>query len=147
MAEQNYSNHKVTPMGTILPVLAALIGGLLILAGLFYPNTTMGHCLLGTGALLNCLATSACMFVCRTYAVTLQDRIVRTETRVRLKEVLPAPLKDCVNTLTKKQLIGIRFASDEELPALTQKVLDERIESADAIKKLVKHWLADNDRV
>jgi hypothetical protein len=49
--------------------------------------------------------------------------------------------------MTLPQLIGLRFASDEEMPALVQQVLDERITKADEIKKRVKNWQADDLRV
>ncbi len=41
------------------------------------------------------------------------------------------------------QLVALRFASDEELPELARKVLDEKIEDRKAIKKLVKNWQPD----
>jgi hypothetical protein len=41
----------------------------------------------------------------------------------------------------------LRFAPDEELPELTRKVLDERIRSREAIKKLVRRWQADDLRL
>ena len=44
-------------------------------------------------------------------------------------------------------MVGLRFASDAELPELARKVLDENITKATPIKKLVKDWQPDTLRV
>jgi len=48
--------------------------------------------------------------------------------------------------LGRRQFVGLRFASDAELPALVRKVLDDRIADANAIKALVKTWRPDHLR-
>ena len=48
--------------------------------------------------------------------------------------------------LTIRQIIGLRFASDDEFNALAQKAAAENISEVD-IKKMVKNWKADNDRM
>lgn len=146
-APQNYDNHVVIPTKFIVVSLVFLAAALLATAGLMMPNTTAGHCLVGTGVMIHALAGVYGLLLMRTYATRLQDRIIRTEVRLRLAEVLPDELKGPAKKLTVKQLVGLRFASDEELPALTRKVLDENIDKADAIKKLIKNWQADNYRV
>jgi Family of unknown function (DUF6526) len=83
----------------------------------------------------------------RTFALTVQDRVIRLEMRQRLAEVLSADLRARIPELAPGQLIALRFASDEELPELTRKVLDEKIRSRDAIKQLVRNWQADHLRV
>ena len=45
--------------------------------------------------------------------------------------------------LTVGQLVALRFASDEELPELARKVLDEKLTDRKAIKKMVRNWQAD----
>jgi hypothetical protein len=45
-----------------------------------------------------------------------------------------------------RQIVGLRFASDEEFPALAQRAADEGL-SEDEIKKAVKSWRGDDYRV
>src|ERR1051325_4455831 len=54
----------------------------------------------------------------RSYATHLQDRIIRVEERLRLTAILPEPLRSRIGELTDSQFVGLRFASDAELPAL-----------------------------
>jgi len=144
---QNYENHVVFPTRLVALTVVFLISAVMATAGLLMPNTIAGHCLMGTGLLLNSISATLALLLARVYAVTLQDRIIRAEMRLRLAEVLPDELRTPAEKLTVKQLVGLRFASDAELPELTRKVLDENIVKADAIKKLVKHWQADHHRV
>jgi len=83
----------------------------------------------------------------RAFAVGNQDRIIRLEMRLRLERLLPAELKGRIGEFTPRQLVGLRFASDGELPALAKRVLDEKIPSDEEIKKLVKVWEGDYLRV
>ena len=61
--------------------------------------------------------------VARLMALTVQDRVIRLEMRIRLNEVLPSDLHSRIGELTPAQLIGLRFASDAELPELVRQVL------------------------
>jgi hypothetical protein len=79
----------------------------------------------------------------RTSVVTVQDRVVRLEMRLRLAGVLPPDLRPRIPEFTVDQLVSLRFASDAELPALARKVLDEKLNDRKAIKRLVKDWQAD----
>jgi hypothetical protein len=83
----------------------------------------------------------------RAFAVTVQDRIIRLEERLRLGALVASDLQPRIPEFTTAQLIALRFASDGELPALARRVLDEKIADGDAIKKLVTHWRADHLRV
>jgi len=83
----------------------------------------------------------------RQFATRNQDRVIRLEMRVRLKELLPSELRGRIGELSTSQLIGLRFASDAELPALVRRVLDERIDERTPIKKLVADWQPDFQRV
>jgi hypothetical protein len=82
----------------------------------------------------------------RMYAAKVQDRIIRLEERLRLRECLQDPLRSRIDELTERQLVAIRFASDEELPALVQKTLQNGLGAAE-IKKAIVRWRPDNFRV
>ena len=82
----------------------------------------------------------------RLFALTVQDRLIRLEMRLRMALVLPAEMRSRIPEFTVAQLVSLRFASDEELPALARKVLDEKINDRKAIKKLIKNWQPDELR-
>jgi hypothetical protein len=82
----------------------------------------------------------------RTFALRVQDRIIRLEERLRLGALLAEPLRSRIGSLTEQQLIGLRFASDAEVAALVQAALDENL-SGEAIKKRVTSWRPDFYRV
>jgi hypothetical protein len=85
-------------------------------------------------------------FVARLMALTVQDRVIRLEERLRMRALLPADLQPRIEDFSVAQLVALRFASDQELPALARKVLDEKIADQKAIKKLVTNWRADYQR-
>jgi hypothetical protein len=82
----------------------------------------------------------------RNYSLRVQDRVIRLEERLRLMSVLPEPLRSRIGELSVQQLIGLRFACDQELPGLVQRALDEKLSSAD-IKKSVVTWRPDYSRI
>ena len=144
---QNFDNHVVVPKTLFIAAVSILAGIILAVVGLFKVGTIAGACLIGTGVVLNGLATIFGLGVARSYATTVQDRIIRTEMHLRLHKILPSDLQERGEGLTMSQLIGLRFASDEEMPALVRKVLDENIEDRKPIKQMVKDWQGDYDRV
>lgn len=82
----------------------------------------------------------------RNYATRLQDRIIRVEERLRLSAILPERLRSRIGELTDTQVVGLRFASDAELPALMERALDEKL-SRTEIKKAITEWRPDYSRV
>lgn len=83
----------------------------------------------------------------RVFALAAQDRVIRLEERLRMREILPADLQARIPEFTREQIIALRFASDEELPALAARVLRENLQKRDEIKKLVTHWRADTHQL
>ncbi len=85
-------------------------------------------------------------FIARLFALTVQNRVIRLEMRLRLRELLPADLQPRIGEFQVGQLIALRFASDAELPALARKVLDDKITDKKTIKQMIQNWKADNLR-
>jgi hypothetical protein len=82
----------------------------------------------------------------RDRALAVQDRIIRLEERLRLHALLPVEDRTHINELSVKQLIALRFASDDELPALFRKTLTQNLEPK-AIKASIVNWRGDYHRV
>ena len=82
-------------------------------------------------------------FLARIMAVTVQDRVIRLEMRHRLKDTLPLDLQTRINDLTPQQLVALRFASDDEIPAMVREVLAGPLATQKAIKERVKVWQGD----
>ena len=144
---QSFDNHVVFPKTLFMAALPILVGSIMAVVGLFKVGTTTGICLIGTGVLVNGLATIFGLGVARNYATTLQNRIIRTEMHLRLEEILPDDLQADARTLSMSQLIALRFAPDEEMPELVRKVVTENIQDRKPIKQMVKKWQGDYDRV
>jgi len=144
--EQNYANHTVVPVGFMVQLAGCIVALGLGIAGAVM-DAASAPLLLGASLAVLSLSAAFIAVKTRTNALMVQDRVVRLETQVRLERVLPADLRDRARTLTLRQLVGVRFASDGELPGLVQKVLDENIQDSKSIKKLVKQWVPDHMRV
>jgi hypothetical protein len=93
--------------------------------------------------LLMSLAILGLFFYTRTFALTVQDRVIRLEMRLRLKKVLPPDLAGRILELDPGQLIALRFASDAEMPDLVREVLTNDIHDRDVIKRKIKDWQGD----
>ncbi|HUL32487.1 MAG TPA: DUF6526 family protein [Candidatus Eisenbacteria bacterium] len=140
MPEQNYANHvRWVPLYHffIVPVLVLNFG--YAVARLFHAGYSF-ELLVG---LLTALALLLFAFQARIFALTVQDRVIRLEERVRMEKLLPADLQPRIGDFSRAQLVGLRFASDAELPELARKVLSENVQQGKAIKQMVKSWRAD----
>lgn len=140
---QNFQNHaKIVPgyhyWATAFLVLPTLY--FLFLAVRHFSVQNLAMLLFAVGVIMIGLYA-------RVFPLGVQDRVIRLEERLRMDRVLPGDLKGRVGELTTGQLVGLRYASDEELPDLTRRVLDEGITDKKLIKQAVKSWRADHQRV
>ena len=139
---QTLRNHT-----RIVPLFHVGVFGILILNLLFglYHLYRAPGVEAGMPALL-AVALLGLAFYARVFALTVQDRVIRLEMQLRLKALLPAAMHSQIALLRPGQLIALRFASDQELPALTRAVLAEGIRDRQVIKKRIKNWQADHLR-
>jgi hypothetical protein len=144
---QNFDNHTFLPKPWFFTALLILASTLSAATGMIMLNSAVGAYLIGGGVVLNGFGGLLGLALLRGYAVRLQDRIIRTEMRARLESLLPAEDLGRIHDLTIKQMVGLRFASDAEMPELFRKVLDEDIQDATPIKKMVRDWQGDYHRV
>ena len=79
----------------------------------------------------------------RTQALTVQDRVIRLEMRLKLRGLLPPDLQPRISELTPRQLVALRFASDAELPDLVREVLAGKLATSKEIKMRVRSWQSD----
>ena len=140
---QNFSNHSrmVPPFHYVaLPIL--LVNFVSAVVGLFNGITF--------DASLHVLVAVALIIVAlfaRVFALKAQDRVIRLEMRLRMRELLPEDRQGRINDFTPSQMVGLRFAGDAELPELARKVLDENITKSTSIKKMITDWQGDYFRV
>jgi hypothetical protein len=145
--EQSYRNHR-----KFVPLYHFVTSGVLLL-NLVWTLYRLVRGLPGVPlfdrvlAVLVALALFSIYAYARLFALRVQDRVIRLEMRLRLARLLPPDLQPRIGELSTGQLIGLRFASDDELPELARKVLDERIRSREAIKQLIRRWEADHLRL
>jgi len=146
MAEkvQSYSNHaQVVPMYhyvTFLLLLATLIGSFVNL----YESLGDSSRIYSASLLVALtLVTLFLYFFARLFALKAQDRAIRAEEQLR-HYVLTGRLLD--SRLTVQQIVGLRFASNDEFVALAQRAADQNL-PAKEIKQAVRAWRADTHRV
>lgn len=142
MKQQNYENHsKIDPAYHVGIALLSLIT--LILTITFFVKNVGTETLLSFVVLFVVLTIILIGVKLRTYALQLQDRIIRTEESFRYYRLTGNP-PDA--GLSMKQMIALRFAPDEEFPGLVERTLTENLTAKD-IKKTIQNWRADHHRV
>ncbi len=82
----------------------------------------------------------------RTYPLKVQDRVIRLEERIRLQALAPAEWHTQIYKLSEDQLIGLRFAADEEVVELAKQALEGNL-SRKQIKERIKDWRPDEWRI
>jgi hypothetical protein len=144
MEEQSYKKHA-----QVVPMFHMVLFGLIVIA--FVGSVAnlyrhIGEKGIRTTVVLLVIITFAMIlqfFFSRVFPLKAQDRAIRAEENLR-HFAMTGKLLD--HRLNIKQIIALRFASDEEFVELARKAADQGL-SMDDIKKSVKHWRPDYDRV
>lgn len=87
-------------------------------------------------------STIMLFFFSRVFALKAQDRAIRAEEQLRHFALTGRRLDP---RLTVRQIVGLRFASDDEFASLAARAASENL-SEDAIKKAVRNWRPDTYR-
>lgn len=143
MQEQNFKNHvRLIPLYhgiAFLLVFAGLIGSIINLINTHTADSHYSAALLVVVFFLLLLI----FWYARVFALKAQDRAIRAEENFRHFVLTGKPLD---RQLRIGQIIALRFASDEEFPALAKKAAAENLGSKQ-IKLAVQNWRADHHRV
>ena len=142
--EQSYANHgRIVPMYhyVTLGILQLTFIGSCVNLYLSWGDHTRFY----SASLLVTLTfgTMLTAIFARTFALKAQDRAIRAEEQLR-HYVMTGELLD--PRLDVRQIVGLRFASNEELVALAQRAADQNLSAKD-IKQAVRNWRADTYRV
>ena len=92
------------------------------------------------------LAAFIPFFKLRLYPLKVQDRVIRLEERMRLQALAPTAWHSQIYRLTEDQLIGLRFAADDEVVELAKQALEHNL-TRKQIKERIKSWRPDEWRV
>ncbi|MEQ9105529.1 MAG: DUF6526 family protein [Rhodothermales bacterium] len=143
MAEQNFANHARMVPGfhyfTFLVLLLTFIGAGVNMYEAWGTNAQYSASLI----LALCLLVTSALWYCRVFALKAQDRAIRAEENLRSFVRTGRPLD---SRLSMAQIVGLRFASDDEVDALAARAVSENL-SQKAIKQAITNWKADHHRV
>ncbi|HYL11257.1 MAG TPA: DUF6526 family protein [Candidatus Acidoferrales bacterium] len=140
MAEQNFQNHvRRVPLFHFFTLPVFLLNFIYSIYHLWKASFSFEA---SVGVLVAAALIMAALYS-RLFALSVQDRVIRLEMRLRMERILPADLKPRIEEFTVAQLIALRFASDAELPELARRVLNDKLADRKTIKQMVKNWNPD----
>lgn len=142
MKQQNYSNHSRL-VGGFHGLLFILLLGLLIGSIMNLVKSSDENLYSASLIVLVAIIFIVLMYYTRAFALKAQDRAINAEESLRYFVLTGNRIS---SKLTIRQIIGLRFASDEEFVALCEKAVKENL-SEKEIKKEIKNWKADIYRV
>ena len=134
MPPQTYDTHVHQPRVWSVGWLFAVVAFLLLAWVAFREPTLLTFSLVLLGASVVIAVT-----VTRTFALRLQDRVIRLEMQTRLTRL---GREADMGRVSLKQLIALRFAPDDELPALLDRAVAEQL-TPDQIKRAIRQWQGD----
>jgi hypothetical protein len=142
MQEQNFSNHAryhgLYHFVTAPLVLIGLIGSIINYSNSAPENAYSASLLMLVFFILLILG-----WLVRGYGLKAQDRAIKAEENLRHFILTGKPLDSRLRT---GQIVALRFAGDDEFPALASKAAEENL-SGKSIKQSIQHWRADNNRI
>jgi hypothetical protein len=145
MKTQNFGNHtRYNPLHhfVLTPLTTIFFGWTIAKMDFSSQDTTLESIFLFIGAFVLVLLP----LIARMYALTLQNRIIINEMRNRYFHLTGKPFQEKEKELRLGQIIGLRFASDEELLDLIDRAIAEKLTSKE-IKQQIKNWRGDYLRV
>lgn len=144
MPKQSYSNHSRLLWwfhGLLFGLcLATLIGSMVNLTG---SMENEGQIYSASLLVAVSVILMVFFFVIRYFGVRLQDRIIRAEENFRHMTLTGKPLD---HRLQMSQIIGLRFAPDDEFPDLCKEAIEKGL-SREEIKKSIRRWRGDYHRI
>jgi hypothetical protein len=140
---QTYKNHARLRPAFHFFAAPVLLVNVCVQIWLLWGAPTPGH----VWAVVVAAALVATAFLSRTQALSAQDRIIRLEMHLRLRDILPADLQTRIHELSPRYLVALRFASDAELPGLIREVLAGTLKTPREVKQRVRDWQGDWLRV
>ena len=141
MSEQNFKNHaRFVPLWHYITPL--LIAGILGWGIVNFADHHLNMHFLGAAMILISIVLLLIWWYARVFAIRAQDSAIRAEENFRHFVLTGKPFD---SKLRMDQIIGLRFASDEEMPALAKRAVEEDL-SSKQIKESVKNWRADHHR-
>jgi L-asparagine transporter-like permease len=140
--EQNYKNHiRLIPVWHYItaPLLLALLIGSIV--NLVHADAHTHY----SAALIVLIAIILIIiyWYARLFALKAQDRAIRAEENFRHYILTGKPFD---KQLRLSQIIALRFASDEEMPALAKRAVEEKL-TQKQIKQAIQNWRGDYNRV
>jgi Family of unknown function (DUF6526) len=140
---QSYSNHTRWHAPFHFFVAPVLLINLLIsiVQLLRYPGWERGWWVVVS------LALVVVAVLARINPLRVQDRLIRLEERLRMRELLPPELARQAMNLKTGQFVALRFAPDEELEGLVRRIVAGELTKPADIKRGIKNWRADHLRV
>ncbi|MBK5271495.1 MAG: hypothetical protein JJE22_10825 [Bacteroidia bacterium] len=142
MKEQNFKNHGryifLWHIVTAILVIAVTIGSVI---NLF--NSSKGNLYSASLLVVVSLILGSIYWYARVFALRAQDRAIRAEENFRHFILTGKPFDSRMHL---NQIIALRFATDEEMPALATRAIDEKL-SQKQIKQAIANWKADHHRV
>src|ERR1700681_683312 len=144
MATQTYATHRHNPKLTGIGFLFVLVAIVTFALRWFGVGARREMFAAGLAALV--AVDIVLLLISRQYTTRLQDRIIRLEMKVRTAGLaLQPPQQAALSRISMPQLVALRFASDQELPALVERADREHL-TPDQIKREIKSWVPDEDR-